>query len=409
MVSPSGGRRAIDVHAHAMPLPLLARLADRGLADLDGVPDGIVRLDPRVSGVGPWAPLPLARSQYDVGGAPVGDGRGGGGPARRVAAAVPVRLDLRRRAVRRRRRAAGQRRAGRLRGGRPGPPARAGVGAARVPRRGRRGPAVPRRAGAGRDRDRQPRRRSRPRRPGERRAVGAARRARDVRLPAPQRRARTRSGSATGTCRSSSATPPRPPSRSPAWCSAARWSGTRSTCAWRTAAAACRRCAGGWTWAGSARRSPGPRRCRRARTPTGSTTTRRCSTRRCCARLVEDVGADHVMMGTDHPFELADFTPVQTVRGAGAGRGRDPGDPLGQRGVAARAAGGRLRPGLGASGRAGQDRWARAPATGPAGRSAPRRVRGRRAAGPARCRGSAASRRRSPRRHRGGRGRASAG
>ena len=56
----------MDVHAHAMPLPLLSRLADRGLADLDGVPDGIVRLDPRVSGVGPWAPLPLARSQYDV-------------------------------------------------------------------------------------------------------------------------------------------------------------------------------------------------------------------------------------------------------------------------------------------------------------------------------------------------------
>ena len=56
----------VDVHAHAMPLPLLQRLADRGLADLGGVPDGIVRLDPRVSGVGPLAPLPLARSQYDV-------------------------------------------------------------------------------------------------------------------------------------------------------------------------------------------------------------------------------------------------------------------------------------------------------------------------------------------------------
>src|SRR5690348_4606701 len=36
----------IDVHAHAMPLPLLQRLADRGLADLGGVPSGIVRLDP---------------------------------------------------------------------------------------------------------------------------------------------------------------------------------------------------------------------------------------------------------------------------------------------------------------------------------------------------------------------------
>ena len=61
-----GAGRALDVHAHAMPLPLLSRLADRGLADLDGVADGVVRLDPRVSGVGPRTPLPLARSQYDV-------------------------------------------------------------------------------------------------------------------------------------------------------------------------------------------------------------------------------------------------------------------------------------------------------------------------------------------------------
>jgi len=57
---------ALDVHAHAMPLPLLQRLAERGLADLRGAPEGVVRLDPRVSGVGPRAPLPLARSQYDV-------------------------------------------------------------------------------------------------------------------------------------------------------------------------------------------------------------------------------------------------------------------------------------------------------------------------------------------------------
>jgi aminocarboxymuconate-semialdehyde decarboxylase len=64
VTAPAGG--AIDIHAHAMPLPLLERLAERGLADLTGVPDGVVRLDPRVSGVGPRAPLPLARSQYDV-------------------------------------------------------------------------------------------------------------------------------------------------------------------------------------------------------------------------------------------------------------------------------------------------------------------------------------------------------
>lgn len=62
----SGAGSVLDVHAHAMPLPLLTRLAERGLADLDAVPDGIVRLDPQVSGVGPRTPLPLARSQYDV-------------------------------------------------------------------------------------------------------------------------------------------------------------------------------------------------------------------------------------------------------------------------------------------------------------------------------------------------------
>lgn len=57
---------ALDVHAHAMPMPLLRELADRALADLSGVANGIVRLDPRVSGVGPNAPLPLAKSMHDV-------------------------------------------------------------------------------------------------------------------------------------------------------------------------------------------------------------------------------------------------------------------------------------------------------------------------------------------------------
>src|SRR5829696_965554 len=61
-----GSVSAVDVHSHAMPLPLLERLERRGLADLTGVDDEVVRLDPAVSGVGPRAPLPLARSQYDV-------------------------------------------------------------------------------------------------------------------------------------------------------------------------------------------------------------------------------------------------------------------------------------------------------------------------------------------------------
>jgi aminocarboxymuconate-semialdehyde decarboxylase len=56
---------AIDVHAHAMPRRLLERLENRSLADLSRADDGIVVLDPSVSGVGKDTPLPLARSQYD--------------------------------------------------------------------------------------------------------------------------------------------------------------------------------------------------------------------------------------------------------------------------------------------------------------------------------------------------------
>jgi aminocarboxymuconate-semialdehyde decarboxylase len=36
-------------------------------------------------------------------------------------------------------------------------------------------------------------------------------------------------------------------------------------------------------------------------------------------RLVEDVGADHVLLGTDHPFELGDRAPLETVRALGLG------------------------------------------------------------------------------------------
>jgi aminocarboxymuconate-semialdehyde decarboxylase len=66
MDQPSGRDLAIDVHTHAMPMPLLRWLAELGLADLSGAADEIVRLDSRVSGVGDRIPLPLARSQHDV-------------------------------------------------------------------------------------------------------------------------------------------------------------------------------------------------------------------------------------------------------------------------------------------------------------------------------------------------------
>jgi aminocarboxymuconate-semialdehyde decarboxylase len=57
---------AVDVHAHAMPMPLLRWLQERGLADLAGATPSVVRLDPRVSGIAAGVPLPLARSQYEV-------------------------------------------------------------------------------------------------------------------------------------------------------------------------------------------------------------------------------------------------------------------------------------------------------------------------------------------------------
>ena len=55
----------VDVHAHAMPLEVLQWLADQGLADLSRVAENVVVLDPRISGVGRGAPLPLARSMHD--------------------------------------------------------------------------------------------------------------------------------------------------------------------------------------------------------------------------------------------------------------------------------------------------------------------------------------------------------
>ncbi|WP_233509741.1 amidohydrolase family protein [Actinomadura craniellae] len=56
----------VDVHAHALPLPLLRYLADRGYADLSGMDSGTLLLDPRVSGVARGARIPLAADQYDV-------------------------------------------------------------------------------------------------------------------------------------------------------------------------------------------------------------------------------------------------------------------------------------------------------------------------------------------------------
>jgi aminocarboxymuconate-semialdehyde decarboxylase len=42
---------------------------------------------------------------------------------------------------------------------------------------------------------------------------------------------------------------------------------------------------------------------------------------RLLGRLVEDFGVEHLMLGTDHPFELGDREPVQTVRRLGLDEG----------------------------------------------------------------------------------------
>ena len=60
------GVPVVDVHAHAMPLPLLHWMREQGLADLSRLEsDSIAVIDPRVSGVGAGAPLPVARGMYD--------------------------------------------------------------------------------------------------------------------------------------------------------------------------------------------------------------------------------------------------------------------------------------------------------------------------------------------------------
>ncbi|MQY11755.1 hypothetical protein SRB5_18740 [Streptomyces sp. RB5] len=55
-----------DIHAHAMPLPLLRDLQARGLADLGPLPAGVVHLDAAVSGLAPGAPIPYPVTQYDL-------------------------------------------------------------------------------------------------------------------------------------------------------------------------------------------------------------------------------------------------------------------------------------------------------------------------------------------------------
>lgn len=59
--------RCIDVHTHVMPLPFLRGLARDGLADLGGLDKHVVRIAPQVSGLPMTAPIPCPPAQYDLG------------------------------------------------------------------------------------------------------------------------------------------------------------------------------------------------------------------------------------------------------------------------------------------------------------------------------------------------------
>lgn len=56
----------IDVHTHAMPMPFLRRLERRGLADLSRAADRVLGLDPAICGLAPGSPIPFAPEQHDM-------------------------------------------------------------------------------------------------------------------------------------------------------------------------------------------------------------------------------------------------------------------------------------------------------------------------------------------------------
>lgn len=64
--SNGGSTSVVDVHAHAMPLPLLQQLERMGLADLSGAANSVVTLDPAVAGLPSGSPIPYPPEQYDL-------------------------------------------------------------------------------------------------------------------------------------------------------------------------------------------------------------------------------------------------------------------------------------------------------------------------------------------------------
>ncbi|MDT0269673.1 amidohydrolase family protein [Streptomyces sp. DSM 44915] len=64
--APPGPTPVVDIHTHAMPVPFLRELAREGLADLSGIAANVLTLDPALCGLPRGAPIPLAPEQYDL-------------------------------------------------------------------------------------------------------------------------------------------------------------------------------------------------------------------------------------------------------------------------------------------------------------------------------------------------------
>ncbi|AWS48566.1 aminocarboxymuconate-semialdehyde decarboxylase [Streptosporangium sp. 'caverna'] len=65
-MSMSTHRPVVDVHAHALPMRLLEDLAAHGLADLSHVDEMVLHLHPSISGIAQGARIPLPPDQYSV-------------------------------------------------------------------------------------------------------------------------------------------------------------------------------------------------------------------------------------------------------------------------------------------------------------------------------------------------------
>ncbi|MFI6984091.1 amidohydrolase family protein [Embleya sp. NPDC050154] len=56
----------VDIHTHAMPMPFLRQLEREGLADLSGAAEHVLTLDPALCGLPPDARVPFAPEQHDM-------------------------------------------------------------------------------------------------------------------------------------------------------------------------------------------------------------------------------------------------------------------------------------------------------------------------------------------------------